>query len=130
MSVRRLPVVPTDEQRRARDAFAADGDLAVVAGAGTGKTSTLILMAAATRRRGLYLAFNRATAADAIRRFGANVDCRTAHSLAFAATGRQSAPAWTPRRAFHPPKSRASWESPGILRSGTLALARFIRHAW
>lgn len=89
MSVRSLPVVPTDEQRRARDAFVADGDLAVVAGAGTGKTSTLILMAAATRRRGLYLAFNRATAADAIRRFGANVDCRTAHSLAFAATGRQ-----------------------------------------
>lgn len=89
MSVRRLPTAPTDEQRGARDAFASDGDLAVVAGAGTGKTSTLVLMAAATRRRGLYLAFNRATAADAARRFGANVDCRTAHSLAFAATGRQ-----------------------------------------
>jgi hypothetical protein len=81
-------VEPTQEQRRARDAFAGGGDLAVVAGAGTGKTSTLLLMAAATRKRGLYLAFNRAIATDAARRFGRNVECRTAHSLAFAATGR------------------------------------------
>jgi superfamily I DNA/RNA helicase len=81
-------VEPTQEQRRARDAFAGGGDLAVVAGAGTGKTSTLMLMAAATQKRGLYLAFNRAIATDAGRRFGRNVECRTAHSLAFAATGR------------------------------------------
>lgn len=79
---------PTGEQKRARDAFAAGGDLAVVAGAGTGKTSTLILMAATTRRRGLYMAFNRAAADDARRRFGPNVECRTAHSLAFRAVGR------------------------------------------
>ncbi|HEX6519240.1 MAG TPA: UvrD-helicase domain-containing protein [Streptosporangiaceae bacterium] len=78
---------PTGEQRQARDVFAAGGDLAVVAGAGTGKTSTLMLMAAATRRRGLYLAFNRATAEDARRRFGPNVQCRTAHSLAYRAVG-------------------------------------------
>jgi superfamily I DNA/RNA helicase len=82
------PVVePTGEQRQARDVFAVGGDLAVVAGAGTGKTSTLMLMAAATRRRGLYLAFNRATAEDARRRFGPNVQCRTAHSLAYRAVG-------------------------------------------
>jgi AAA domain/UvrD-like helicase C-terminal domain len=87
-TIRGHSVAPTEEQRRARDAFAAGGDLAVVAGAGTGKTSTLMLMAAATRRRGLYLAFNRATADDARRRFGPNVECRTAHSLAFAAVGR------------------------------------------
>lgn len=82
-----MAVEPTGEQQRARDAFAAGGDLAVVAGAGTGKTSTLMLMAAATRRRGLYLAFNRATAEDARRRFGPNVQCRTAHSLAYRAVG-------------------------------------------
>jgi superfamily I DNA/RNA helicase len=80
-------VEPTGEQRQARDAFTAGGDLAVVAGAGTGKTSTLMLMAAATTRRGLYLAFNRATAEDARRRFGRNVQCRTAHSLAYQAVG-------------------------------------------
>lgn len=84
-----MAVEPTAEQGRARDAFADGRDLAVIAGAGTGKTSTLTLMAAATsRRRGLYLAFNRAIALDAGRRFGRNVECRTAHSLAFAATGR------------------------------------------
>lgn len=82
------PVVePTGEQWQAREVFAAGGDLAVVAGAGTGKTSTLMLMAAATRRRGLYLAFSRATAEDARRRFGPNVQCRTAHSLAYRAVG-------------------------------------------
>lgn len=79
---------PTEEQQRACDAFAGGGDLAVVAGAGTGKTSTLIMMARATRRRGLYMAFNRAAADDARRRFGPNVECRTAHSLAFRAVGR------------------------------------------
>jgi hypothetical protein len=82
-----MAVGPTEEQQRARDAFAAGGDLAVVAGAGTGKTSTLVLMAEATRKRGLYLAFNKAIAVDAGRRFDRNVQCRTAHSLAFAATG-------------------------------------------
>jgi hypothetical protein len=79
---------PTEEQQQARDAFAVGGDLAVVAGAGTGKTSTLVLMAKATSRRGLYMAFNRAAADDARRRFGSNVECRTGHSLAFRACGR------------------------------------------
>jgi superfamily I DNA/RNA helicase len=72
---------------RALDACATGNDLAVVAGAGTGKTSTLVMMAEATRARGLYMAFNRAARADAKRRFGPNVECRTAHSLAFSAVG-------------------------------------------
>lgn len=79
---------PTEEQQQAREVFAAGHDLALVAGAGTGKTSTLALMAASTRRRGLYMAFNRATAKDSAGRFPRNVECRTAHSLAFRATGR------------------------------------------
>lgn len=83
-----MPVEPTEEQQRARDAFVAGGDLAVVAGAGTGKTTTLLLMAEATRKTGLYLAFNRAVAKDAGRRFGAHVKCRTAHSIAFNAIGK------------------------------------------
>ncbi|WP_432079350.1 UvrD-helicase domain-containing protein [Streptomyces sp. YPW6] len=78
---------PTKEQQAAREVFASGRDLALVAGAGTGKTSTLILMGAATRRRGLYVAFNRAIADDARGRFGPNVECRTAHSLAFRAVG-------------------------------------------
>ncbi|MFK4214037.1 UvrD-helicase domain-containing protein [Streptomyces sp. NPDC030920] len=78
---------PTKEQQAAREVFASGRDLALVAGAGTGKTSTLILMGAATRKRGLYVAFNRAIADDARGRFGPNVECRTAHSLAFRAVG-------------------------------------------
>ncbi|MGW7003693.1 UvrD-helicase domain-containing protein [Streptomyces sp. NPDC054933] len=79
---------PTEEQSAARDVFAAGRDLALVAGAGTGKTSTLMLMAASARsRRGLYVAFNRPIAQDAARRFGPNVVCKTSHALAFAALG-------------------------------------------
>ncbi|PBC80233.1 MULTISPECIES: UvrD-helicase domain-containing protein [unclassified Streptomyces] len=78
---------PTKEQQAAREVFASGRDLALVAGAGTGKTSTLILMGAATRKRGLYVAFNRSIADDARGRFGSNVECRTAHSLAFRAVG-------------------------------------------
>jgi hypothetical protein len=84
-----MSIEPTAEQRAARDVFAAGRDLALVAGAGTGKTSTLILMGTATRRRGLYVAFNKAIAEDAKRRFGRNVECRTAHSVAFRAVGRE-----------------------------------------
>lgn len=83
-----MAVKPTDEQLAARDMFVAGRELALVAGAGTGKTSTLVLMAGATQGRGLYVAFNRATAQDARKRFRAGVDCRTAHSLAFKAVGK------------------------------------------
>jgi hypothetical protein len=83
-----MAVEPTEEQLAARDMFVAGKELALVAGAGTGKTSTLVLMAGATSRRGLYVAFNKAIAEDARRRFGTNVDCRTAHSLAYKAVGR------------------------------------------
>ncbi|QLQ39642.1 UvrD-helicase domain-containing protein [Micromonospora robiginosa] len=83
-----MGVKPTEEQVAARDMFLAGGELALVAGAGTGKTSTLVLMAGATRKRGLYVAFNKAIADEARQRFGANVDCRTAHSLAHRAVGR------------------------------------------
>ncbi|MFL6119083.1 UvrD-helicase domain-containing protein [Actinophytocola sp.] len=83
-----MAFAPTEEQVAAGDVFVAGRDLALVAGAGTGKTATLVMMAAATRKRGLYVAFNKAIADDARRRFGANVECRTAHSLAFHAVGR------------------------------------------
>ena len=78
---------PTAEQQQAREIFAAGRDLALMAGAGTGKTSTLVLMGQATRRRGLYVAFGRDNARDAQRRFGPNVQCSTAHGLAYRAGG-------------------------------------------
>ncbi|GAA4027094.1 UvrD-helicase domain-containing protein [Streptomyces plumbiresistens] len=78
---------PTDEQTAAADAFHAGHHLALQAGAGTGKTTTLTLLARTTARRGRYLAYNRAIAQDATARFPKSVLCKTAHALAYAAIG-------------------------------------------
>ncbi|MBH5133251.1 MULTISPECIES: UvrD-helicase domain-containing protein [unclassified Streptomyces] len=80
---------PTEEQTAAADAFHAGAHLALQAGAGTGKTTTLALLARATTSRGRYLAYNRAIAQDARTRFPATVQCKTAHALAYAAVGHQ-----------------------------------------
>jgi superfamily I DNA/RNA helicase len=57
--------------------------------AGTGKTTTLNAIAKELApKRGLYLAFNKSIADEAKSRFPLNMDCRTAHSLAFHAAGR------------------------------------------
>ena len=62
--------------------------MVVEAGAGTGKTSTLRLLASSRHRaRGLYLAFNKAIQTEAARSFPRNVECRTAHSLAYRTHG-------------------------------------------
>lgn len=78
-----VAVKATEEQAGARDAFTTGHDLALVAGAGTGKTSTLVMMGSATRRRGMYIAFNRPIAQEAKARFGSNVHCSTSHGLAY-----------------------------------------------
>ncbi len=76
--------------------------MALQAGAGTGKTSTLALLAKSTSRRGRYIAYNRAIARDAATRFPSTVACKTAHALAYAGIGHRYArrldaprrPAW------------------------------------
>ncbi|GCE01590.1 UvrD-helicase domain-containing protein [Embleya hyalina] len=82
---------PTAEQAAAVDAFSTRDDLVLQAGAGTGKTTTLTMLAAGDRRPGKYLAFNRSIAHAAKRVFPQQVDCRTAHSLAFAGVGHRYA---------------------------------------
>lgn len=75
---------PTGEQVEAVAAFRRGKPLKIAAFAGTGKTSTLKLLAEARPgARGLYLAFNKAIAAEAKSRFPKTVDCRTTHSIAF-----------------------------------------------
>ncbi|MEU4651697.1 UvrD-helicase domain-containing protein [Nocardia fluminea] len=65
------------------DAAAVGRDLVVQAGAGAGKTSTLVLVGEAmARQKVAYIAYNRVTADDAKRRFPKNVKCSTAHGLA------------------------------------------------
>lgn len=63
--------------------------LKVSACAGSGKTSTLTLVANANPVSSLYLAFNKAMALDAAEKFPDYVDCKTIHSMAFAKFGRQ-----------------------------------------
>lgn len=80
---------PTAEQQAALDLFATGQSLAIEAGAGTGKTSTLKLLAESTTRRGQYIAFNKAIVDESKEKFPANVACNTAHSLAFRAVGKR-----------------------------------------
>lgn len=83
-----MPHKPTDEQQAVIDRSHDGEDLKVMAFAGTGKTSTLIHIASAMpRKRMLYLAFNKATQMEAQASFPKNVECRTAHSLAFRSHG-------------------------------------------
>lgn len=78
---------PTDEQQAAIDAFKTGGSMVLEAGAGTGKTSTLKLLAGETKNRGIYVAYNKAIADDAKSSFPGNTHCATAHSLAFRSAG-------------------------------------------
>jgi superfamily I DNA/RNA helicase len=81
---------PTPEQQHALDLFATGESMVIEAGAGTGKTSTLIMLAeSAPERRGQYVAFNRAIVDEAAQKFPSNVACNTAHSLAMRAVGKK-----------------------------------------
>jgi superfamily I DNA/RNA helicase len=79
-------IIPTDEQAAIVDAARSGTSLRVMAFAGTGKTTTLQLVAdALAHKRVLYLVFNRAQATAAKARFRdrPNVVTATAHGLAF-----------------------------------------------
>ncbi len=80
---------PTDEQETIIRTELRAGECALInAYAGTGKTTTLELLAnALPDKRILYICFNRETAVQAKARFPRNTECRTIHSLAFAQTG-------------------------------------------
>lgn len=85
-----MSFTPTDEQRKIIAAAKTGDNLVIQALAGTGKTTTLKLMAEAlSGKHGTYVAFNKAIVAEAVTKFPSNVKCRTAHSLAFAGIGHQ-----------------------------------------
>lgn len=86
---------PTDEQVVVLDAFATGGGVKVEAGAGTGKTSTIVEVAHSPRGqtgRGQYVAFNKGIVTEAGSALPGNVAANTAHSLAFRVVGRDFAP--------------------------------------
>ncbi len=74
---------PTAEQIAITDLANSGEDVVVKALAGTGKTSTLVMFARASKGSVQYVAFNRAISADAEERFGDAARCSTFHSLAF-----------------------------------------------
>lgn len=86
-----MTFTPTPEQEQALAMFRFGDNLAIEAGAGTGKTSTLRLIAGSTPARGQYLAFNRAIVQDAKASMPETVQADTAHALAFRQVGKRYA---------------------------------------
>lgn len=81
---------PTQEQQDIIGAFGTGDPVTIVAAAGSGKTTSLRMLAqAAGTRRGLYVAYNRAIADDASQSFPSGTLCKTAHALAYRAIGAQ-----------------------------------------
>ncbi|WP_280332000.1 AAA family ATPase [Nocardia wallacei] len=84
-----MSYAPTPEQAAIIDAARDGHNLVIQAGAGTGKTSTLKMVARELDgKSGIYVAYNRAIADEAAASFPQSIQCRTAHSLAMAAVGR------------------------------------------
>lgn len=82
---------PTEEQAEAVTLFAKGESMVIEAGAGTGKTSTLQLVAEnahGRNLRGRYMAFNKAVVTDVQGRMPVSCAASTAHSLAMRSVGR------------------------------------------
>lgn len=80
---------PTPQQASCIEGLIAHRMLRISACAGSGKTSTLTMMAEANPVPSLYLAFNKVTATEAAEKFPAHVTCRTTHSIAYSVFGTQ-----------------------------------------
>jgi hypothetical protein len=77
---------PTGEQISCVEAALTRKNTVITAGAGTGKTSTLVMIGLALEAvRCQFIAYNKSVQKDAATRFSKNVKCNTAHSLAFRA---------------------------------------------
>lgn len=90
MTEKRKPnFAPTSEQSEILATFrTTKRDLAIQAFAGSGKTSTLRLIALAhPEKKFLYVAYNKALEVEAAASFPPNVSTRTAHSLAYRSLG-------------------------------------------
>jgi DNA helicase-2/ATP-dependent DNA helicase PcrA len=80
---------PTDEQMEATKIVRAnDSSLMLDAMAGTGKTTTLAMLAKEVRGSGMALAFNKSIATTLASRFPSNFDVRTMNSLGYGALRR------------------------------------------
>ena len=88
----RTNLSPTEEQIAIIEGAKHDTDIAVEALAGTGKTTTLKLLAdSKVGLKGTYVAFNKSIVDEAKSKFPSSVRCSTAHGLAYQAIGRDYA---------------------------------------
>ena len=88
----RTNLSPTDEQIAIIEGAKNATDIAVEALAGTGKTTTLKLLAdSKVGFKGTYVAFNKSIVDEAKAKFPSSVRCSTAHGLAYQAIGREYA---------------------------------------
>lgn len=79
---------PTHEQKEILKAFKESRVLKINAVAGSGKTSTLVLLAKDNPKSSLYICFNKTIAEEARTKFPSHVDCKTTHSLAYSQFGK------------------------------------------
>lgn len=75
---------PTEEQQICIDVSKTGKNIAIHAGAGCTKTSTLEMIARNLKHKSiLYIAFNKSVAEEAQKRFPSNTVCKTIHSIAY-----------------------------------------------
>lgn len=86
-----MTFTPTQEQLDIIEAFKHTRVLKVNASAGSGKTSTLKMLADANVVPSIYLSFNRAIADEASSKFPRHVSCRSQHQVAYAVFGKMLA---------------------------------------
>lgn len=80
-------MTPTEQQITCVDALATNDLIKIDAVAGSGKTSTLVMISEKHKEASLYCAFNKVTATEAGAKFGHHVLCQTTHSMAYAIFG-------------------------------------------
>lgn len=104
----------TDEQQAIVNSNA--NTLLISAGAGTGKTHTLIAYAKARpAEKMIYLAFNRAIKEEASQKFPKNVACKTMHGLAYFSFGTKFAHKLDTLKAHHLQKLGLQLRESGVI---------------
>lgn len=78
--------IPTPEQDKALEFALSCKSFKINAFAGTGKTTTLKLIADNINKKGTYLAYNKAIAKESKNKFPSTTNCLTFHSIAFKST--------------------------------------------
>ena len=75
----KMKLTPTHEQQTILDSFKEHRILKVNACAGSGKSSTLKMLAEQNNQPSLYVCYNKTVATEAQNKFPKNVNCRTTH---------------------------------------------------